>query len=149
MTIIGFSSGLENGISLVDPNEIEAIASTEEEANSIFGLTMKTGNSGWQTKGETSFVTADGGKYIGRTDYNSDNSNYTPTFNFCFYHAENISEERSLGDLRIRLLVQTPIDDLNYKISYIDINVALLTALYQNDFYEAAITPGRATQRKR
>lgn len=143
MSIIGFSSGLENGISLVDPNDIEAIAPTEEEANSIFGLTMKTGNSGWQTKGSTSFLTADGGKYIGRTDYNSDNSNYTPTFNFCFYHAENISEEKSLGDLRIRLLVQTPVDDLNYKVSYIDIVITLSTALFQNDFYEAAMTPGQ------
>ena len=37
----------------------------------------------------------------------------------------------------------TPIDDLNYKISYIDIDITLSTALFQDDYYEAAITPGQ------
>ena len=60
-SIIGFSAGLANGISLVDPSLIENIQLDEEIANSQFGLAMKTGNMGWQTKGETTFYTADGG----------------------------------------------------------------------------------------
>lgn len=142
-TLTGFSAGLSNDVSLVEKDEILAIANTEEEANSIFGLTMKSGNNGWQTKSETNFLTADGGTYTGSSIYTSDNSNFTPTLNFCLYHSENLSLEEKLGDARIRFQALTPIDDLNYKISYIDINVELLTALYQNDFYEAAITPGR------
>ena len=39
--------------------------------------------------------------------------------------------------------VLKPIDDLNYELSYIDIIITLSSALYQNDFYEAAITPGQ------
>ena len=85
-SIIGFSAGLSNGISLVDSSLIENVQQDEEIANTQFGLSMKTGNMGWQTKGETSFYTAEGGSYAGTTNYNSDNSNYTPTLNFYFYN---------------------------------------------------------------
>ena len=142
-SIAGFSSGLDSDVSLVEPSEIKSIEENEEKANSVFGLTMKTGNVGWKTKGSTSFLTQDGGKYIGINDYDADNSTYTPTFNFCFYHSQNITQKRALGDVKIRLQVLTPVDDLNYKLSYIDINITLTCALYQNDFFEAAITPGQ------
>ena len=140
-TIAGFSSGLTNGISLVNPNEIKSIEQDEEKANSLYGLSMKTGNMGWTTKGETTFLTENGGKYVGTNDYQGDNSNYTPTLNLCLYHSQNITLKQVLGDVKIRLQVLTPIDDLNYKMSYI--NITLTSALYQNDFYEAAITPGQ------
>lgn len=50
--------------------------------------------------------------------------------------------QQDLGTVKIRLEVLTPVDDLNYTASYIDINITLASALYQNDYYEAAITPG-------
>lgn len=143
MTIAGFSSGLKSEVSLVEQSEIKTIEQDEEKANTQFGLSMKTGNIGWQTKGETTFLTQNGGTYIGITDYNSDNTNYTPTLNFCFYHSQNLSKKQALGDLKIRFQVMEPVDDLNYKISYIDIDITLSTALFQDDFYEAAITPGQ------
>ena len=139
----GFSSGLADGISLVDPDEIKAIEPDDEKANSVYGLSIRTGNIGWQTKGTTKFLTQNGGSYIGMNDYDKDNSSYTPTLNICFYHSENITVKQALGDVRIRLQVLTPIDDLNYSLSYIDIEITLSSALYQNDFYEAAITPGQ------
>lgn len=142
-SIAGFSSGLISEVSLVDPSLIEAIEFNEEKANTQFGLTMKTGNIGWQTKGETMFLTANGGSYTGTTNYNSDNTNYTPTLNLYFYHSQNLSKKQALGDLKIRFQVMTPIDDLNYKISYVDIDITLSTALFQDDYYEAAITPGQ------
>ena len=142
-TLNGFSAGLANGISLVDPDEIKAIEPDDEKANSVYGLTMKTGNVGWQTKGTTKFLTHNGGSYIGKNDYDKDNSSYTPTLNLCFYHSENLTIKQALGDVRIRLQVLKPIDDLNYELSYIDIIITLSSALYQNDFYEAAITPGQ------
>ena len=141
--LTGFSAGLANGISLVDPSEIPSIETNEEKANSVYGLSMKAGNTGWKNKGSTTFLTEDGGKYKGTNDYDGDNSTYTPTLNFCLYHSQNITKKQALGDVRIRLQVLTPIDDLNYKMSYIDINITLSSALYQNDFYEAAITPGQ------
>lgn len=142
-TLAGFSSGLINEVELVEPSTIKAIEFDEEKANSQFGLALKTGNIGWQTKGETVFLTQNGGTYTGRTNYNSDNTNYTPTLNFYFYHSQNLSKKQALGDLKIRFQVMTPIDDLNYKLSYVDIDVTLSTALFQDDYYESAITPGQ------
>ncbi|MBO6243723.1 MAG: hypothetical protein J6O41_04055, partial [Clostridia bacterium] len=142
-SIVGFSAGLIDGVSLVNPGSIQSIEPDENKANNLYGLTMKTGNMGWRTNSSTTFLTRDGGSYTGKKDYVSDSSTYTPTLNFCFYHSQNISEKKALGDVKIRLLVQKPIDDLNYKISYIDINITMASALFQDDFYEAAITPGQ------
>lgn len=142
-SIAGFSSGLISEVALVDPSEIETIESDEDKANTQFGLSMRTGNIGWQTKGETLFFTKDGGSYTGTTNYNSDNTSFTPTLNFCFYHSQNLSKKQALGELKIRLQAITPVDDLNYNLSYIDIDITLSTALFQDDYYEAAITPGQ------
>ena len=141
--VTGFSPGLANGVTLVDPSEINPIEQDEEKANNILGLTMETGNSGWETNGSTTFLTEDGGSYTGTTNYNKDNSSYTPTLNLCLYHSQNITEKRALGDVRIRLQVLTPIDDLNYEVSWIDINITISSNLFQDDFYEGAITPGQ------
>lgn len=138
----GFSAGLLDGISLIQPNKIENIEQDQEKANSVFGLSMKTGHNGWMTNSATTFLTENGGTYTGTNTYNSDNSAYTPTLNFCLYHSENIDKAQNLGSVKIRFQAQVPIDDLNYEISYIDINITLSSALYQNDFFEAAITPG-------
>lgn len=141
-SISGFSSGLSEGITLVNQKEIDAIQSEENLADSVFGLNMKTGKNGWQTNSTTNFYTANGGTYEGTTDYDCDNSNYTPTLTFCFYHAQNLTLQQELGTVKIRFEVLTPIDDLNYGVSYVDINIALSTALYQDNYYEAAISPG-------
>ena len=140
--LTGFSAGLDKDISLVDPDDIKAIADSEAEANSIFGLTMEAGNNGWSSRGETEFYSEDNGSYNGLEKYLKDNSSSTPTLNFCLFHSENISEEKLLGDVKIRLQALVPVDDLNYQIKYIDIIVTMTTALYQDEFYEAAITPG-------
>lgn len=141
-SLFGFSAGLAEGISLVEPNTIESVELDEAKANSIFGLTMKTGNNGWQSNSSTTFLTANGGTYTGSTTYNGDNSSFTPALNLCLYHSQNISLAQKLGNVRIRLQVQIPEDDLNVRIAYIDIIITMNSALYQNDFYEAAIAPG-------
>lgn len=142
LTISGFSSGLTEGVSLVEPAKIDAIADNSELSDKMFGLGLKSGRRGWQTNSSTNFYTESGGTYQGSSDYNKDNSSYTPTLIFCFYHSQNLSLEQQLGTVKIRFQVATPIDDLNYQISYLDINVTLTTALYQDNYYEAAITPG-------
>ena len=142
MVLSGFSAGLEEGISLVNPNLIETIQADEDVANSTYGLAIKTGNVGWMTRGATTFLTQDGGTYTGTTTYRADNSTATPTFNICFYHSQNISVPQRLGELRIRLQVLTPMDDLNDRISWIDIVITLTSALFPDYNFEAAITPG-------
>lgn len=141
-SLTGFSAGLADGISLVQPSQIESVELDEKKANSVFGLTMKTGNNGWSSRSSTTFLTENGGTYTGATTYNKDNSTFTPALNLALYHSENITEVQKLGSVKIRLQAQIPEDDLNIKVSYIDIIIKLSTALYQNDFYEGAITPG-------
>lgn len=138
----GFSAGLADNVELINPDNIENVAADLNTANNNYGLSMKSGNNGWKTKGTTTFLTADGGSYQGTKLYSSDNSTSTPALNFCLYHSENLTLKRDLGTVKIRLQVLTPVDDLNYSISYIDVNITLSSALYQNDFYEAAISPG-------
>lgn len=140
--ITGFSPGLLNDVSLVDPSTIPSIADNEDSANNIYGLTMETGNNGWYNPSSTTFLTENGGEYTGSSRYDGDNSTFTPTLNFCLYHSQNLTLERNLGDVRIRLQALVPIDDLNYQIRYIDIIISISSRLYQDDYFEAAITPG-------
>ncbi len=139
----GFSSGLNEGINLLDKSDIEAIDKTDQVSNTNFGLSMESGKNGWRTNSETNFYTEDGATYSGSNQYITDNSNYTPTLSFYFYHSQNLTLEQNLGNVKIRLQVLTPIDDISYSISYIDININLITALYQDDYYESAIAPGK------
>ena len=140
----GFSAGLRNGVSLVDPSTIEAIELDETVANSHFGLSMKTGNTGWATVGNTTFTAQNGSSTSeGTKTYKKDNSTFTPTLNFCFYHSQNLTVQQNLGQVTISFEVQTPIDDLNYDVSYLHIIVSLSTALFQDNYYDGAITPGQ------
>lgn len=138
----GFSAGLAEGIELVDEDEIAPIAETEEEANNKFGLKIKSSRIGWKTIGETSYYTKDGGTYSGKKEYNSEDLSVTPTFLIYLYHSQNLTKEQELGEAKVRFQVLQPVDDLNYEIKYIDINISMLTALYQDDFFEVAIAPG-------
>ena len=90
----------------------------------------------------TQFYTASGGTYNGSITYNHENSTYTPVLSFYLYHSQNLSIARDLGDSRIRFQVIIPVDDLNVKITYVDINIEMRTALYQDYYYESAIAPG-------
>lgn len=140
--IVGFSSGLNDDITLVNGNQIEAIAQDENTANTMFGLSMKTGKNGWQSNNTTNFLTESGGTYQGNSLYLSDNSTFTPTLLFCLYHSQNLSISQELGNVIIRFQAIQPIDELNNYISYIDIVINMSTELFPNDYYEAAISPG-------
>ena len=140
--IVGFSSGLNDDITLVNGNQIEAIAQDENTANTMFGLSMKTGKNGWQSNNTTNFLTESGGTYQGNSLYLSDNSTFTPTLLFCLYHSQNLNVSQKLGNVIIRFQAIQPIDELNNYISYIDIVINMSTELFPNDYYEAAISPG-------
>ena len=140
--MMGFSAELNQGIVLRDQNDIEPISQNETTANTVFGLSMRTGKSGWQTNNRTDFYTYNGETFTGNNNYHSDNSNVTPSLIFCLYHSQNLSIAQELGRVTIRLQVLKPIDDLNDEISYIDIVIDMNTLLNQDSFYEAAISPG-------
>ena len=98
-------SDLTSNITLNDPDTIANIASTAEEADSRFGLTMTAGNSGWQTKGTTYFLNNQevNAGFTGKSQYQSDNSTTTPTFSFYMAHSKNISSTKELGTVTINL----------------------------------------------
>ncbi len=140
--LTGFAPGLKRGIELINNSEIETIAWTEDDANSKFGLNVKNGKSGWITDNSNNFYSANEGYFDGNTNYQTENLSITPSLTFCLYHSQNISINQPLGTAKIRYQVLVPIDDLNYKVSYMDIIVTMISNLYPDDFYEAAITPG-------
>lgn len=135
-------SGLAQNVQLVDYSEIPRIAQTSEEANTIFGLNMKSGQTGWITKGNTNFI-SEGSIVSGTTDYVRENSGDAPSLVFYLYHSKNITEVKDLGTVVISLAAITPINDLTNEIKRININVNLNTILINRDEYEGTIQPGK------
>ncbi|MBR3161162.1 MAG: hypothetical protein IKF19_00320 [Bacilli bacterium] len=134
--------GLASDINLLESDDIPRHASSAANANTNYGLAIKSGNTGWITRGTTEFLTDSQQDIKGTTAYLAENSNAIPSFVFYFYHSKNITETKSLGTVVISLMVETPIDDLNNRIQRINLEVNLNTALYEGDNYEASIAPG-------
>jgi len=143
-TVLGFNyNGLNSDVSLIDHTEIPRVAATKEEADNVMSLVMKTSNSGWITRGSTTFYTDDR-YYQGTTDYVSENSTtLAPSLLFYLYHSKNLSEEGRMGTATISMIAVTPIDDLNNEVQRININVDLTRAVYSTNDYEGTITAGR------
>ena len=133
---------LASDINLLESDDIPRHASTTAEANTNFGLAIKSGNTGWITRGTTEFLTTGQQDIKGTTAYQAENSNAIPSFVFYLYHSKNITESKSLGTVVISLMVETPIDDLNNQIQRINLEVNLNTALYEGENYEGSIAPG-------
>ncbi|MBQ9853983.1 MAG: hypothetical protein IJO57_03000 [Bacilli bacterium] len=143
-TILGVNfGGLDENISLIDYQDIPRIAPTEEEANSIFGLSIKSGTAGFVTKGSTDFLTEGNIQVSGTTEYKKENSNVAPSFIFYFYHSKNITIAQRFGAVTISLVAVTPIDDLNNDVERININIELSTALFNTNEYEGTMTAGK------
>lgn len=134
-------NNLEEGIRLIPYGDIPRIASSAEEANSVFGLSMKSGQN-LITKGTTSFITVGDKDIIGTTSYIGENTSAVPSFTFYLYHSKNLSETGNIGTVTISLVAITPIDDLNNEVERLNINVDLSKALYNTNDYEGTITPG-------
>ena len=132
---------LSSDVNLLPSDQIPRYAANSDDANKNFGLGMKTGTTGWITKGGTEFSTV-GSDISGTTYYKAENSNAIPNLIFYLYHSKNITQTRSLGVATISLMVVTPIDDLSNKIQRINIEVSMNSAFYEGNNYEGAITPG-------
>lgn len=141
--VLGFDVGdLKQGISLIDGRTIPRVASTQQEANNVMGLSMRAGISGWLTDGETSFLTTNP-DITGTKTYIGDNSTTVPSLVFYLYHSKNLTGDDDLGTVRVTLMATTRIDALTYETQRIVVNVNLSQALYLNNFYEGTMTAGR------
>ena len=137
---------LSSTITLNDPDTIANIAPTAAEADSKFGLTMTTGNTGWQTKGTTYFLNNNDvhAGFDGRTQYQSDNSTTTPSFSFYMAHSKNISTTANLGTVTIHLeAIYEENEEIKINNVYIVLKLSANNSMQGTDYYEGAITPGR------
>ncbi len=132
---------LASDVNLLLSENIPRYASDVNDANTNFGLGMKTGTIGWITRGETEFSTQSP-DISGTTYYKAENSNAIPSFMFYLYHSKNISVTRSLGTATISLMVVTPINDLSNRIQRINIEVNMDSAFFEGNNYEGTIAPG-------
>ena len=133
--------GVDSNINILPSSQIPRYASNTSDANTNFGLGMKTGTTGWITRGETEYSTEDPA-IIGNTYYKAENSNAIPSFVFYLYHSKNLTETKTLGTATISLMVVTPTSDLSNIIQRINVEVTMNTALYEGNNYEASIAPG-------
>ena len=100
-TITNFDyTDLARGITLIPKESIPRIAN-DNLADSVFGLSMESSNSGWLTPGSTSFVKSSFLPIQGQRNYEKDSTNAVPTLLFYLHHSKNISIEQDLGTVRI------------------------------------------------
>lgn len=143
-SILGVNfSELDPGISLIDYKNIPRVASSGEIADTVFGLNMKSGQTGWLNNGSTNFITEGENNVTGTKDYIRENFNNVPALVFYLYHSKNLTTSGEMGSVTISLVAITPIDDLNNEVERININVSLSRALYNTNDYEGTITPGK------
>lgn len=146
-SILGFNyANLADGVSLVPSSEIPRIATNPSDADNVMGLSIKTGQTGWVTVGETEFTSNSERPIIGTTNYESENSNVIRSFVFYLYHSKNLQTAGKMGSVTISIVAITPIDELNNEVERINFNVTLSRALYNTDEYEASMTPGKKYQ---
>ena len=143
LTIRSVESDLMDGVGLYNKNTIPNINLNQEEANSRFGLTMKSSTSGWSMVGSTDlFSENNAASYTGTSLYKIENSSTTPSLSFYFYHSNNITEQQELGYYTIRMRLEYRKDALNRGYADVIIDIMLLTEVYNDLGFNGAITPG-------
>ncbi len=141
--IIGFdTSRLNDGIQLINKNNIPRIAANADDANNIYGLTVESSNSGWLTSGRTTFMTSDP-KISGTTYYQGENSSTIHSLLFNLYHSKNITlEDGVLGTATIVVQTYHKVSPIEFELEKFIVNVHLFTQIYNTVEYEGAMTPG-------
>ena len=145
--ILGFDySELDSSVRLVPKTNIKKIADTDQEADTIMGLTMETSNIGWLVNGNTTFLTHVANPedaVVGTESYVGGNNASSPTLLFNLHHSKNISSTGDLGRVRIQLTSIRQIDALTKETKRLIITVNLSKALISTVNYEGAMTAGR------
>ena len=142
--VLGFDySELESGIQLIEKRNVKKIADTENEANTIFGLSMETSNIGWLVNGSTSFLSDSNESVKGTEEYIGGNNEGAPSLLFYLHHSKNVSNSGSLGKVRIQLMSIRQIDALTKETKRLIITVEMSRTLISTVDYEGAMTAGR------
>lgn len=135
------ASGLEPDVSLVDSNNVPKIAATDNDANTIFGLSVKSETQEWTDYNTTKILSAGGGDSTGDHQYVTDSKKVAPSLMFYLYHAKNISRTTEVGTVVIMMQSAVPTSAIDYRIQLVTITVNIDARLYTDaDAYDAAIT---------
>ena len=140
--VIGFNSeGLTSGVELIDSASVPKIAETEEEANSILGLSMKSETSEWTSYETTKFLSQNDGTFTGDDTYITDSQALAPSLMFYLYHAKNITLDQELGTVVVTMQAKTPINEIEYDVQLITITIDIVARSYDDgNAYDASIT---------
>ena len=140
--VLGFNvEGMDDDVTLVDVNDVPRVADTEDEANTIFGLSMKAETSEWTGYGTTKYLDTDGGDFTGTDEYLTDNKKMPPSLMFYLYHAKNITRNGNIGDGIISVQASIPRNAVEDEIKFINITVHMKARDFgDGDSYDASIT---------
>ena len=140
-TVLGFdSSGLKPGLSFVDSANVPRVGRTEDEANNILGLSMKSETQEWTGYGTTKLLSSGGGDFTGDSDYRTDSRKLPPSLMFYLYHAKNITRVGPMGTVVVTLQAAVPKNAIEVDIKFITITVHLTAVNVDTDSYDASIT---------
>ena len=144
-TLNGFNSeGLLPGVSLVNPANVPKIGLTYDEQNSILGLAVKAESQEWTSANSTIFTSEGTGRMIGDHNYETDNTQTSPSLTFYLYHAKNITDNRDLGAVTLGLQAMKPVNEFEWDVDLINITIYLDEQNYtDDDAYDASISYGR------
>jgi hypothetical protein len=142
------ASTLNDEVSLIDSSSIPTIASSSDVAESVFGLSVETSDSGWVNEGFTGFkktANVDSSESIdGTIKYDSSGSEKIPKFVINFENSRNIKHDKELGTVVITIKAHAYMENLvESTTTTIKIYVNLDTAYYETDDYESAMAPGK------
>jgi hypothetical protein len=140
--ILGFNyQNLEDGFTLISKDSVPRV-NMNNQADNQMALVMESSDTGFVTSGSTNFLTSETTPIVGTKNYKSENSTAVPSFLFYLYHSKNLTQQREMGTVVISMVAITPVDELNSKVTRININVTLSEALFNNVDYEGAMTTG-------
>ena len=98
-------NALNTNVTLINSSTVPTIS---DNANNTFGLTMETSKSGWLNSAVSNIYTASGGSFDGDISYKSDDTTTAGTLVFKIHNSLNITEQKDLGNVDIRLIGKTP-----------------------------------------
>lgn len=144
-TVLGFNSeGLEDGVSLINGENVPRLAPTDEAANKTLGLSMKSETQEWTSYNESKFTSVNGGHAGGDKVYKTDSVSTSPKLMFYLYHSKNISTNADLGTVVITMQAAVPRNQIEDEISIITITIDLHSRVFEyDDAYDASITYGK------
>ncbi len=142
------ASTLNDEVSLIDSSSIPTIASSSDVAESVFGLSVETSDSGWVNEGFTGFkktANVDSSERVdGTIKYDSSGSEKIPKFVINFENSRNIKHDKELGTVVITIKAHAYMENLvESTTTTIKVYVNLDTAYYDTDDYESAMAPGK------